>query len=471
MVESRMLIILQPKTIGVRSVVLMLLTTCLGVRWIIVAGSIGPSALIFWLLAALVFLLPLSLIIIELSLNYKGKNGGIYLWTKDGLGEKAGFLNAWLYWINNVFYYPGLLTFVAVNFTYVFGRPDLANNRHFIFAVVVIFFWTAVILNIKGIKWLTKVTSLSGLFNFRLALFIVIAGFYYIVCHGSSATNFAPHNFIPHANIWRSLSNFSILIFALSGVELIPAFAKSIEKPEKNLVRAIIIGGIVLVVLYIFGTIAVNLILSPAELNDTTGLIAAISALTNKLHWSIWVAKFLILSFIMVEFGSLNLWLIAPTIMFFHCSEPGILPKWLQRINRNYIPANALVFQGIMVTVIALLTQYMPTVNAMYLILVLMATILYFLTYIILVIAYLRIRKKNILTKTILSDTQAKIAASLVFASVALGIFLSFVPTSDLTTSRQIVIYELELIGGPVVFIIIGAMIYAHRRILNKIRN
>ncbi len=241
---------LSPKTIGVRSVILMLLTTCLGIRWIIVAGSIGPSALIFWLLAALVFLLPLSLIIIELSLNYKGQNGGIYLWTKDGLGEKAGFLNAWLYWINNVFYYPGLLTFVAVNLTYVIGRPDLANNRHFIFLVVVVFFWTAILLNIKGIKWLAKVTSLAGLFNFRLALFVIIAGLYYIVCHGSSATSFAPQNFLPHPDIWRSLSNFSILIFALAGVELIPSFAKSIEKPEKNLVKAIVIGGILLVVLY-----------------------------------------------------------------------------------------------------------------------------------------------------------------------------------------------------------------------------
>lgn len=462
---------LSPKTIGVRSVILMLLTTCLGIRWLIVAGGIGPSALIFWLLAALVFLFPLSLIIIELSLNYKGQNGGIYLWTKEGLGERAGFLNAWLYWINNVFYYPGLLTFVAVNLTYVVGRPDLATNRHFIFAVVVIFFWTAVLLNIRGIRWLAKVTSVSGLLNFRLALFVIIAGLYYIVCHGSSATSFAPQDFMPHRDIWRNLSNFSILIFALSGVELIPSFAKSIEKPERNLVKAIVIGGILLVVIYILGTIAVNLILSPAELRDTTGLIAAINALTTKLHWSIWVAKFLILSFIMVEFGSLNLWLIAPTIMFFHCSEPGVLPKWLQRINRNYIPANALVFQGIMVTVIALLTQYMPTVNSMYLVLVLMATILYFLTYIILVVAYLRIRKKNVLAKTILSNTQAKVAAHLVFASVALGVLLSFVPTGDLTTFRQIIIYELELIGGPVVFVIVGASIYEHRRILNKIRN
>lgn len=455
------------KTIGIRAVVFMILTSCLGIRWIPVAGSIGPAALIFWLLAALVFFVPLSLMIIELSLNYKD-NGGIYLWTKEGLGRRIGFLSAWLYWINNIFYYPGLLTFVAVNIAYMCGRPDLASNKHFIFCVIVVFFWTAIVLNIRGINTLAKVTTLSGLFNFRLALFFIVAGFYYIMSHGVSATSFEPSNFVFHKDMIRNLSNFSILIFALAGVEVIPTFARSIDKPEKNMVRAIIVGGIILVGLYILGTVAINFVMSPKELSDVTGLVEALTALTHKLHWSMWVAKLLILSFVIVEFGSLNLWLIAPTIMFFHCAEPGVIPKWLQRINRNYVPVNALIFQGTMVTLIAGLTLYLPTVNAMYLVLILMATILYFTTYIFLVFAYLKLRHDNRLEKMILKKWQSKLAAYSVFTAVGLGLALSFVPGTDLITIRQIVVYELELLGGPFIFIGIGALIYSRRTLEKK---
>ncbi len=449
------------KKIGVFSVILLMIASCLGIRWIPVAGAIGTSALLFWALGVLLFFIPLSLMIIELSLNYD-KDGGVYLWVKEGLGSFSGFFSAWFYWTNNLFYYPGLLTFMAANLAYFIGNKDLAANHHFIVTVVIIGFWLAILLNIFGMQKIAKVAGMAGILNIGLVIFIIIAGISYIMLYHNPATPFEVANLIPHDNAFDNLSNLALLMFALGGLELIPTLAQSINKPERSLPIGVLASGIVLIVLYMAGTLAINFILTPHELSNTTGLVDAFYAVTNKLHIA-GIVKVLIAAIVIVEFGAIILWLIAPTVMFFECSEPGILPKWLQQLNKNQVPANALIFQGVIVTLIILLTQYLPTVNSMYLVLVLMAAIIYFLPYLFLAIAYFRLRVQKKLKKTILNDFFSKLIAMIAFIAVLFGIGLTFVPTSDLKTAHDILIYELELIGGPAIFILVGIIIYARR--------
>lgn len=448
--------------LGLKAVVFMIMTSCLGIRWITVAGGLGPSAIFFWVIAALLFFVPLALIVIELSLNYKD-NGGVYLWVKEGIGNKSGFYTAWFYWINNVFYYPGLLTFIAVNLAYLIGDHSLATNPHFVVMVVIIFFWGAVFFNIAGIHLIAKITTLSGLMNFRLGLFVIIAGVYYVLYHGDSVTHYHWKAFLPQKDLFHSLSSVTMLMLALAGVEMIPTMSRSIDNPEKNLIKAIIIGGALLVALYIIGTITINFIMTPKELSKTSGLVESLYAIVAKLHWPEWMAKFIVISLVIVEFGGLNIWLITSSIMFFQCAEKGILPVWLQKVNVNYVPANALIAQGVLVTVIVLLTQFMPSVNAMYTVLVLMSTIIYFLPFLFLSVAYIRIRKMRNLERQILSDKMAKLMAILTFISILTAMCLAVIPTEDLTTKFQIFIYELELIGGPIVFIIMAVLLYKRK--------
>ncbi len=450
------------KKVGTRAVVFMIMTSCLGIRWIPVAGSLGPTAILFWLLGTLIFFIPLSLMVMEMALNFRD-SGGITVWVRQGLGRKAGFYVSWFYWVNNVFYYPGLLTFIAVNLVYLIGDHTLADNRGFIVAIVLICFWGAVWFNIAGIHLVAKLTTLSGLFNFRLGLMFVIAGAYYLLNAKNSATSFAPSSFIPQHDIWRSLSDFSILMFALAGVEVIPTICNSMENPEKNLFRAIVIGGSLLVILYILGTVSINLVLTPKELSGTTGLVASMYKIIERLHWSPLVVQFFIVSLMFVEFGGLNLWLITSSIIFFQSNDKGLLPEWLQRLNKNYVPANALIAQGVLVTVIVLATKFLPSVESIYLILILMATIIYFLPFIFLSLTYIRLRRKQRLKKIFIPRWLVYPLAITVITAVSLAIALSFVPPEDLKTTRDIIIYELELGGGPLLFLLVGVVIYARR--------
>ena len=94
----------------------------------------GLSIVFFLLLSAIFFFIPVSLVSAELASGWPDR--GIYSWVKEGLGPKWGFLAIWLQWIENVIWYPTILTFIASTFAYLIGRPELAKNPSYILCMI-----------------------------------------------------------------------------------------------------------------------------------------------------------------------------------------------------------------------------------------------------------------------------------------------------------------------------------------------
>jgi len=162
-----------------------------------------------------------------------------------------------------------------------------------------------------------------------------------------------------------------------------------------------------------------------------------------------------------VEFGAVLLWLIAPTIMFFEEKVPNSkLSPVFYKMNKNNVPMNAMILQGVVITIIMLGTTYLPSVNSIYNILLFMATIVYFIPFLFIAIAYIKASKNNHFHKPLLSRRMAIIVGYTCFVSVLFGIIISFMPPSDLSSLHQIIIYELELIGGPLLIIISAIFLY-----------
>ncbi len=84
----------------------------------------GLACVFLYLLPALVFLLPTSLVSAELA---SGWEGGIYNWVSEGISKPMGFLAVWCQFAMTIFYYPSLLGFVASTLAYVFN-PELASS-------------------------------------------------------------------------------------------------------------------------------------------------------------------------------------------------------------------------------------------------------------------------------------------------------------------------------------------------------
>src|SRR6266567_3450079 len=86
------------KELGVRDLVLTQILFIVGLGWIGVAGKLGPSHVVFWLLAIALFYLPSAAVVIYLN-RLMPLEGGLYQWAKLGFSEAVGFMLAWNLWL------------------------------------------------------------------------------------------------------------------------------------------------------------------------------------------------------------------------------------------------------------------------------------------------------------------------------------------------------------------------------------
>lgn len=445
----------EPKKImGLYDVSILTLTANFGVRWLAVAAGLGASSILFWIIGAITLAMPLAIMSGHLNKLFP-EEGGIYAWTRRSLGEKSGFIVAWLYFINNVLYYPAVLIFLATNFAYFLGKPELANNDIFVCIVVLCAFWVLVLMSVFGLKSNKFFTEYGGIVGslFPATLIIVLGFTYYFMTH-HSATQFNLHAIFVGQHVSSSLANLTMIMFAMTGVEIIPTFANAVKNPKRDIYLGLIIGASIMIALYILGTVALNFILNPSAIQKASGLMNAFQLILLKFHLSEFTR---VIAFLLVfaELGIVSIWLIAPITMFFKCTPENILPHWFHKINKQGAPVNALLFVGLLVTIILLTTSLLPAVNDVYQILVLMSVLLAFVPYLFLLVAYVKNLKDIRGYKFI-----HLFFVACVFISLLLGIIFSFQLPSNITTLGDEIFYEVELSVGPIILILAGYWIY-----------
>src|SRR5437899_11019236 len=91
---------------GFWDVLLFNIATVLGPRWVAAAAHNGTSSICLWVLAAVLFFVPMALVINELSSRFP-EEGGLYGWSKEAFGDFHGFVAGWTYWIYTIFHFPG----------------------------------------------------------------------------------------------------------------------------------------------------------------------------------------------------------------------------------------------------------------------------------------------------------------------------------------------------------------------------
>ena len=448
----------EQKVLGFSDITFMTVVGNFGIRWLAVAAGLGAVSIFYWIIGALLFFLPLALICAMLS-RACPKEGGVYAWTKEVLGDKSAFIVAWLYWVNNIFYYPAVLIFLASNLAYAIGMPTLVDNHWYVTIVVLVSFWLVAYINAYGMKSSKLLVKFGGILgSFIPAAILIFLGFLALLIYQKSATDFSFSNLLPNKDVFGSLSTLTMIMFAMAGVEIIPTFAKSVKNPKRDLYFGLLVGAFIILVLYILGTVAMNIIATPDELQKASGLMQTFELVNQRLGIA-WLTPIIGFILIFSELAAVSIWLLAPIIMFFKCTPKGILPEWFHKTNRHGSPQNATIFMGILVSVVVILTNTLPSVENMYQILVLMATVLYFIPYLFLAVVFIKFRHRLTLPNSLVY-----LLSACVFISVTLGILFSFEPPANLISLSEIIRYEAQMIGGAVIIIALGFLLYKRRR-------
>src|SRR5579863_1764969 len=137
------------RALKTRDIVLFNVAAIVGMRWIALAAANGPSSLLLWVLAALMFFVPQGFAVIALA-SALPEEGGLYVWTSRAFGPRHGFLVGWLYWASNILYFPTLTLSTVVFALYIFGAQfiDLEQSAAYAAGASLLLLSVALLLNI-----------------------------------------------------------------------------------------------------------------------------------------------------------------------------------------------------------------------------------------------------------------------------------------------------------------------------------
>lgn len=451
----------QTVKLGVFTLAIMNVTAVVSLRGLPAEAVYGLSSAFYYLFAAIVFLIPTSLVAAELAAMFQDKQGGVFRWVGEAYGKRIGFLAIWVQWIESTIWYPTVLTFGAVSIAFI-GMDDpkdmlLADNKYYTLAVVLIIYWLATFISLKGLSWVGKVAKVGGLVGTIIpAGLLIILAVFYLASGGHSNMNF-DSNFIP------DFSNFDNLVLAASiflfyaGMEMGGIHVKDVENPSKNYPKAVFIGAFITVIIFVLGTFALGIIIPEKDINLTQSLLVGFDSYFKYIHAS-WLSPIIAIALAFGVLAGVLTWVAGPSKGIFTVGKAGYLPPFFQKTNKIGVQKNILYVQGAAVTVLSLLFVVMPSVQSFYQILSQLTVVLYLIMYMLMFAAAISLRYK--LKKTGRPFRIGKagnglmwLVGGLGFSGSLLAFLLSFIPPSQISTGSNTVWYSVLIIGAMIVVI------------------
>ena len=236
-----------------------------------------------------------------------------------------------------------------------------------------------------------------------------------------------------------------------------------IRDPQKTLPRAVFGSGILIAAIYIIGTIAVLVLLNDAAVDPASGVFQAITAASAILK----IGAFGVIAALLVTVG--NAGGVGTTVagiarVPFVVGVDRYLPAAFGKVHPRWqTPYVSILVQAIISGAILLLSQVNDTANGAYLKLVDAAVILYFIPFLYMYAAAIKLAYRPDRGRTpgaVLipgGKLGVWIASGLGFFVVLLGIVLSLIPPGDTQNKFS---FEVELVGATVFAILIGLALY-----------
>jgi len=367
----------------------------------------GLSMISYLLFAVVMFLLPASLVAAELGGAFSERGGGIYTWVKEAFGSKWGFTAIWLQWIQNVVWYPTALAFAAGALAYLFMHPELANSGFYNGVVILVIYWGAHFLALKGSNIASSVTKyglllgtvLPGIFIASLAVIWIAHGntIYFLepgtaVAAAEKALHQAPHaRLFPYISGLGSIAFLAGIILLFAGVEVHAVQANELEKPATQYPASMFIAMIIIFLLFSLGSLAVATVIPANEISLTAGLMQAFKQLLDKFNLTFLIP----IVGLFTAFGAIGgvmSWITGPSRGLLETAQQGEIPPFMAKTNKNGVQVKILLIQAVIVSVLSSLYFIMDNVSVAFFLLSAMTITLYLVMYILMYAAAIKLR-------------------------------------------------------------------------------
>lgn len=346
-----------------------------------VLAPFGKMSLLGWVLAGL------GTIFIALMFGLLSKRnplvGGPYAYTREAFGDLAGFLIGWGYWI-------AVITAVAAGSLAVTGYlgvffPDITQSPLLSAVVSVSLIWLVTGFNVVGVKASSTFQLITSLLKI-LPLFIIAGGGLFIGEFSSSAIT-APKDEATFQNITEMIM---IIMWAYVGVEAVTLPSDDMISPQKNIPKALIVGTLTVMAVYLLISYGVMLLVPLDSLVNSTSPIADAASVI----FGPWGAGLIAIVGLVSIISNINANVFIVGVMPQAMSQDKVFPQYFARLNKVGAPGVAIVFSGILASVLVVM-NFSEGLMGAFKTLILLSTLATMLPYVTSAMAELVLQKKE----------------------------------------------------------------------------
>ncbi|MBS1242133.1 MAG: amino acid permease-associated region [Gemmatimonadetes bacterium] len=242
------------KELGVRDLALTQILFIIGLTWIGVAGTLGSSHVVLWLLAMVLFYLPMSAVVIYLN-QLMPLEGGLYQWAKLGFNPTVGFLLAWNLWLYVIVYTSEIGLQCATYLSYALG-PSAAWMTSSSWLVALS---SALILTLMAVAATIGLSVGKWVHNTGGVFMLIIFGVLILLPFLGLATGHL-REFHPFRTSLPDFSLYNLNILgklgfgALGGFEYVAILAGETRVPARAVRRSVLIAAPAIAIMFILGT-------------------------------------------------------------------------------------------------------------------------------------------------------------------------------------------------------------------------
>ena len=315
------------------------------------AVKAGQSHVVLWLLAIVLFFIPLAFLVAHLN-RLMPLEGGLYEWTRLAFSDRIGFLSAWNIWLLQTIQVSQMALVATTYVSYAVPRVAWIATSTWALVIASIalmaFMMALALLGLHVGKWVSNAGSLVTV----AILAVLICLPYFHVWRGTLPAYHPLPLLLPPMTIF-SLSVFSKMTFgALSGFETVAIFAGESHNPARNVARSVLIAAPVIALLYILGTSAILAFVSPDAIDVIGPVPQALArgfAMFRGVNANVseWVASVVILLLLLNYLASYPLYFSANARLPMVAGWDRLLPNWFTVLHAKYrTPTNSIMFMG-----------------------------------------------------------------------------------------------------------------------------
>ncbi len=416
------------------------------------AAAIGNQQFFWWIFLILTFLLPYGMIVAELGTTYDGE-GGIYDWVRDGLGDKWGARISWYYWVN----YPLWIASLATMFPDILGMVfGVTFDLPVAIAIELAFVWIVYLMGRSKAADSEWVLNGGAIIKVAVAVIVGALGIWYAMENGF-ASDMSPATFLPELTNTNALGYLSIIIFNFMGFEVICTMTDDMANPERDIPKAIIMGGIAIAVIYLFAGFGIGAAIPAADIDPDYGMIYAVQTMVGDSA----IFKIICIAFLITLFANMAAWSFGVNSVARYAAEHGNMPKvFASMISKDDMPNGANLVNAVVASLVLAL-QLVPIdaiSNGIFWMLFGTSVVFLLLTYIPMFPAFLNLRKNDPNRERVFTfpfkGALMKVAIAVPCIELVLTIVATVVPLSEAEIADKVpmlIIFIVILLLGEVV--------------------